>query len=388
MNSNKKKSIKSTVALIKCDSYIQDEVFSAVKRGIDILGGIEKFIRAKEKILLKPNLLSAHPPEECVTTHPSIFKALARIVLEAGCDVSYGDSPPRGKAEKIASISGLEKIAIELNIPFENFEDGEISSFSSGIQNKQFLIARPVLNCDGIISLPKLKTHHLTRYTGAIKNQFGYISGFTKPEFHVKLPGIHEFSKMLVDLTSFIPPRLFVMDGIQAMQGNGPAAGSPYNLGVILISDDPVALDSVACKILDLKPDLVLTNFYGQKFGLGNMDFEKIEIKGDSIFKAPDFEIERKPTMEQNLAEKFSFLKNLLTSKPVISKSKCNGCNTCISQCPVNPKAIYQRSDTNNKVPKYDYNACIRCFCCQEVCPQGAISVKKPIMKKLIELFY
>ena len=232
------------VAVIRCDSYNYEEVLKAVEKGIDLVGGAGFFVKANEKILLKPNLLSADPPERCATTHPSVFKAVAEIFLKTGAKITYGDSPGFTSPKSTALKAGLSPIADELGIELADFENGDEIFYDKGIQNKKFIIAKGVLEADGIISLPKLKTHGFAKMTGSIKNQFGCVPGKLKGEYHVKIPEVSNFSKMLVDLCSYVNPRLYIMDGIYAMEGNGPRGGTPKKMNILLFSSDPVALDA------------------------------------------------------------------------------------------------------------------------------------------------
>ncbi|HEX9063197.1 MAG TPA: DUF362 domain-containing protein, partial [Clostridia bacterium] len=178
----------SKVALVRCETYDYDTVREAVRRGIELLGGSGKYARAGEKILIKPNLLSADPPEKCSTTHFTVFKAVAAEFLETNAIVSYGDSPGFHSPTSAAGKSKIMDAASELGIKLSDFERGEEVPFHEGIQNKRFYIAKGVLENDGIISVSKLKAHGLTRITGAVKNQFGCIPGFSKGEFHARLP--------------------------------------------------------------------------------------------------------------------------------------------------------------------------------------------------------
>ncbi len=380
---------KTRVALISCPDYTPEHVTAAVKRGLKLLGGLEKFVTSGEQILLKPNLLSAHPPADCVTTHPALFQAVAEICQQTGIKVSYGDSPTRGNALKAAQKAGIAAVARQLNVPFQDFRNGQSVSFAAGHQNKKFKIANAVLESDGLISLPKLKTHHLTRLTGAVKNQFGCVAGFDKLEFHVKLPGVDLFSKMLVDLNLLLKPRLYIMDAVQAMEGNGPGGGEPYPLKLIMLSADPVAMDSVACQLLNVKPDRLATSYYGAQSGLGQWQPDRIELVGDpwSDFRAPDFDIQRGVDLESNLALRFRFAKSLLANKPVINAQKCIRCGICIEQCPTRPKSIVWGSATP-ALPQYNYKSCIRCYCCQEACPEGAIEIKAPLLRKIADWFF
>lgn len=377
----------SKVAIIRCESYEYNEVKKAIKKGIDLLGGVHNFAKKGENILLKPNLLFAGAPEKCITTHPSVFKAVAEILKKIETHVSYGDSPGFSTLEKAANATGLAKAAHEIGIKTADFYNGVDVFFDEGIQNKKFKIAKAVIESDGLISISKLKTHGLTKFTGAIKNQFGCIPGALKGEFHVKLSDVNNFAKMLVDLNKFIKPRLFIMDGIFAMEGNGPSGGKPKKMNVLLFSTDPVALDAMACKIINLDPELVPTTKFGKTAGLGTYLENEIEILGDDIntFIKPDFDVNRDAIGKtEGLFKSFRIFSNLLVPKPYIMKDKCTKCGTCIKVCPVNPKALEWRDGVKTDPPSYNYNTCIRCYCCQELCPESAIQIKVPLLRRLI----
>jgi uncharacterized protein (DUF362 family) len=198
--------VRAKVSIIRCDSYDNEAVKSSVKKGIELIGGIEQFVKTGENILLKPNLLSADPPEKCTTTHPAVFRAVAELFIEAGANVSYGDSPAFHAPHVAAKKAGLVEVAEALDISLANFMDGEHIFYEEGRQNKSFYIAKAIGENDGVVSLPKLKTHGLARMTGCIKNQFGCIPGTLKGEMHVKLPSPLDFSRMLVDLNQYVNP--------------------------------------------------------------------------------------------------------------------------------------------------------------------------------------
>ncbi len=288
---------RSRVALVRCTEYNDELVFSAIKRGIDLLGGISNFVKPGEKIVLKPNVLIGSDPAKNVTTHPTIFKAVGKLLLEAGAKVFYGDSSAIGGCEFNLRRANLKQVGDELGLVIADFDHGKEVSHKTALLNKKFVIARGVLEADGLVSLPKLKTHELTRFTGAIKNQFGCIPGLHKRAFHFKMPDPYNFATMLVDINTFIRPRLFVMDGITAMEGNGPYSGKPRRMNVLLFSSDPVALDSIACKMIDLDPEFVPTSKPGEKSGLGTYHYENIDVIGDSLdsFVVKDFQVVRSP---------------------------------------------------------------------------------------------
>jgi uncharacterized protein (DUF362 family)/ferredoxin len=375
---------KSKVAVIKCDDYDEQKVNAAVERGLNLIGGLSSFVQTGEKIVLKPNVLVGSDPQRCVCTHPSVLKAVGKLLKIAGAEVSCGDSPGYFlKCEANLQRAGLKRAADELGIRIADFDEGKPVTLKDPLLNSRFVIANGVLEADGVISLPKMKTHQLTRFTGAIKNQFGCIPGMLKGQYHVKMPNPFNFATMLVDLNSLIRPRLFIMDGIMAMEGNGPFSGKPRQMNVLLLSSDPIALDSVACKIIDLNPEFVPTSIPGEKAGLGTYHYEQIELIGDDVsaFITRDFDVIRKPPVAAASGRISNFIKNQTFPGPAIDKNKCTKCGTCYKVCPLETKAIVWEKGT---VPKHNYNSCIRCYCCQELCPEGAISTRNTFLGKAV----
>ena len=105
---------KSKVAVIRCDTYDDNQVFKAIRRGIDLLGGISMFVKPGDKIVLKPNILLGSDPEKCVTTHPAVFRAVGSVLKAAGVIISYGDSSAFGKSEVNLKRSGIKQVGDEL----------------------------------------------------------------------------------------------------------------------------------------------------------------------------------------------------------------------------------------------------------------------------------
>ena len=377
---------KSKVALVRCESYDESKVYKAVEEGLNLIGGISNFVKSNEKIVIKPNMLIGTNPDKCVTPYPSVFKAVAKLIKKTGVDLYYGDSPGFGKSEKNMEKAGLKQIADELGIKLADFDNGKSVSHKEALLNKRFVIANGVLESDGIISLSKLKTHQLTRFTGAVKNQFGCIPGLLKPEYHIKMPDPYDFSTMLVDLNTLIRPRLYIMDGIIGMEGNGPRNGNPKRLNVLLFSSDPIALDSIACKIVSIDPEYIPTSKIGEEAGLGTYHYDSIETLGDKVetFIDKSFDIIRKPVSSSKGGRIIRFIKSQLSPKPVIDNDKCTKCGTCVKMCPVDPKAVDWHTGDKSRAPTYIYERCIRCFCCQELCPEGAITVKSSLLGRLI----
>jgi NAD-dependent dihydropyrimidine dehydrogenase PreA subunit len=155
-------------------------------------------------------------------------------------------------------------------------------------------------------------------------------------------------------------------------------------MNVLLLSEDPVALDSVFCSLIHLKPQMVPTNFHGEKMGLGSWKSECIELltpEGEiSIEEAvrrygnPDFRVDRR-AVRNGTWERLAKALNIFQKKPYIDEKKCIRCGICVESCPVQGKAVNFKNG-RTKPPVYDYKKCIRCFCCQEMCPKKAIRVK------------
>lgn len=381
--------MKSKVALVHCSSYETDEVRQAVSRGLELIGGASAFVKPGEKIVFKVNLLVGEVPEKCVTTHPAVFRAVAEQFSAEGAVISYGDSPGFGASHAAAKKAGIADVAEEMNIATADFKDGREVFFEEGNQNKKFFIANGILDADGVISLPKLKTHGLERFTGGIKNQFGCVVGMRKGEFHVKLPDATDFARMLVDLNAFVKPRLYILDGIVAMEGNGPRGGTPRPMNVLLFSTDPVALDATACRLINLNPLFVPTTLIGSETGAGTFKEDEIEIVGDKLKDhiCMDFNVVRAPVKKIKRSKVISFMNDRLVSKPFIIAEKCTQCGTCVQSCPVEGKAVNWLNGDHTIPPVYNYKKCIRCYCCQEMCPESAIILKDPILIKVGKIF-
>ena len=375
---NKRK--KSKVAVIPCFSYQQDAVDNAVREGIDAIGGLKQFIKKNEKILLKPNLLTRAQDTKAVTTHPAVFEAVIKLIKEEGyTNTWYGDSPGHpGSIEKTAEICGLTDVAKKYDIPMANFDTGSTVEYIHGRLTRKYDICNGVLDSDAIVNICKMKTHQLETITGAVKNLFGCVHGLSKSASHAKFPDAHSFAQMLIELNLILKPRLHIMDGVVAMEGNGPASGTPTYMNVLLFSDDPVALDATFCRLINLNVRFVPTVYYGEKLNLGNRHEEDIEIVGlenfDDFIKK-DFDVIRDG---QDESLKWKLIKHLkwISRRPVIDKNKCTKCGVCVKTCPLDEKAVYFTGEHKVSPPIYDYKACIRCYCCQEMCPEGAITTK------------
>lgn len=376
---------KSKVILLPCKEYREELIYTQLKKGLNLLGGMGRFAQKEQKILLKPNLLKKADVDRAVITHPSVVGAFARILWEEGYEnVILADSCGTSTTRKVIKGTGMDTCLERYNIPAVDFSQGVSVDYPQGIQAKEFTIPKELLECDCIISLSKMKTHALERITGAVKNSYGFIYGLHKAKGHTVYPSADSFARMLVDLNQCVKPKLYIMDGIVAMEGNGPGSGDPVPMNVLLLSEDPVALDSVFCCLVHLKPEMVPTNYHGEKMGLGTWKEEEIELltpSGEISFEEaaqkygnPVFNVDRRP-VRRNMWERMAKALNIFQKKPYIDEEKCIRCGICVKCCPVPGKAVDFR-DGKDKPPVYNHRKCIRCFCCQEMCPEKAIKVK------------
>ncbi len=373
------------ISVVKQDNYNYSEIKDALLNTFRNLGGVDKFIGEGDRILLKPNLLMKKTPEESTTTHPSIIKALSEIIVENGGSVLIGDSPGGPFIKPMLSTiykstemdSSLSIEGVELNYNLNSYT----KNFKGKILN-DILLVDMINDVDKIINVSKLKTHGFAVFTGAVKNLFGLVPGTKKAEYHVKMPDINDFANSLIDICECTKPVLHVMDGIYAMEGAGPSSGTSRHLGLILASEDPHALDYTACHVIGLKTDEVPTLRKAIERGLLK-EFDLNEyLVGDELEGTFVKDFKKAPANSGNLRNIpkpiMNFLVDKLKSKPIFDHDICIGCGDCARSCP--PVAIEM---IDNK-PIVDYEKCISCFCCQELCPVSAVSIKKPLLAKLI----
>ncbi len=371
------------VSILRCSNYRDDEVFEVVRESIDLVGGIKRFVKKGERILLKPNLLTGKPPEACATTHPSIVRALVRLVRDAGGIPFVGDSAGIGNMLKIAQRCGIMQVCEEMDVEFMGFTEPVRVINPRGTVFKRLEVAREVFGVDGIINLPKLKTHTQMFLTLGVKNLFGCVPGKFKPQWHLSA-GVNTtyFASMLLDLYLFLKPRLTVMDGIMGMEGLGPGSGEPRYIGLVLASTNAIAMDRVIVDLLSARMDDMPVLKTAERWGLNGTDLHRIDIKGEGIEKVRIGDFRFPPLVSLNFAERLPYfiekrLRKALTTRPHIDTHRCTLCGVCVDVCPA---GVMEKKDSI----VIDYSNCIRCYCCLEMCPHGSIDVKEGWLKRLV----
>lgn len=380
------------VALLRCRGYDPEEIKARIVQGLEsIRFNLGEFRDAR--VVLKPNLLSASRPGSAVVTHPQFFRAAAEIVLDNGARPVLAESPAVVSLKTALRAAGYDPVLKHLGIPVADMTQVEKLPCPQGRRVKLFEVARAFFEADLVLNLPKFKTHGLTYVTAAVKNLFGAMPGMRKSQMHLKFPEKEGFSEFLLDLYSallegFDPPRklLHVMDGIVAMEGNGPGStGTPRPMHAILAGRDALAVDWVAVQVsgLDEARCPMLVQGFGR--GLGISSPNEIVVKGERIedmrihgFVPPDrigaTRLLKAPVIRR-------LVRDLFTGRPAPVDARCTLCYQCRDVCPA---GAISEAEEGKEVPRFDYGACIRCLCCQEVCPQGAISLKKGRLQWMI----
>ncbi len=340
---------------------------------LETLGG-GLLIEKNSRVVLKPNLLAPASPRRAVLTHPMVVKGVAEYVLEKRGKVQISDSPAMGTFHKVLKKSGIQEALEGFEVTFKEFE--ESTTVDVGEPFKKIEIARDALEADVLINLPKLKTHGQMLLTLGVKNLFGCIVGFRKPQWHLRAGVDREvFAALLVRTYQAIRPKLTILDGILAMEGEGPGRGGrPKEVGLLMGSADAAALDAAVCRLLGLAEDELLTNRIGRTLGL--LD-DPVEMIGDRV-EISDFKLPVMAPLIFGPRFAHAFLRRHLIQRPRVREALCKSCGDCERYCPAG--AISCRHERIS----FDYGKCIRCYCCLEVCPYAALGTHQPVLGKIV----
>lgn len=371
------------VAVVRCKTYDVETVKPALEEALNAVNGLD-FVMPGMKIIIKPNLVSFKKPDAAATTHPALLEALVEMLLARGADVTIGDSPGGPHSlpllNRVYAATGmdrLEKLGAKLN---RNMNEKTVD-FPEGKVLKNFTYTEYLDEADAIIDFCKLKSHGMLGMSAAVKNLFGTIPGLKKPEVHYKFQNDAEFADMLVDLNEYFKPRLAICDAVVGMEGNGPTAGTPRQIGAIIASKSTYYADVVGAELIGMNIDGLPTLQAAYERGFAPSSSKNLRVYGDiraltvDDFKAP-------PVRGLSFMRKGNVLhfisKAALEHKPTLKKRFCVGCGECARMCPA--KAI----EMKNKKPHINREKCIRCFCCQEFCPRAAMVVHRPLAAKAL----
>ncbi len=377
--------MKSLVSLVRCASYASPGLDRALAEAIEAAGGLE--VRGAS-VLVKPNLLNANGPERAVSTQPEMVAAMVRWLLAAGADrVLVGDSPAFQPQDLVGRKSGVKEAAEATGALWADCSTGVEVENPEGSLVKRFTLAQAMVESDLLVNMPRLKTHQLMYFSGAIKNLFGLVPGLQKSAFHLRFPGRPEFASMLADLCLAAAPDFCVMDGIVAMEGPGPNNGKPRRLDLLLASKDPLALDATACRVVGYEPLSIpyISELVARGPSPGPVRsswigaLSDIELRGLALEEARVKDFVLVPLLRETDFFKGKLpssihrvLKGLMVPRPLFDHHRCVRCGACVRICPA--KALEYSPGPRPRV-EIDYEACLRCYCCHEVCPEDAIKL-------------
>lgn len=372
------KIMNDTVSVRRCNGYDTEKIESLIRLQLEDIGMDVSALRGK-RVALKPNLVVAQKTDIAACTSPAVVEAAARILVGAGAKVVIAESPGGPYTAAIMKhnyrINGIDTAAENSGAEL-NYDMGFRTLPSpKGRTSKNFNVINPIADADVIFNVCKLKTHTLTGMTCAVKNFFGVIPGTQKVEMHARFSNQQRFGSALIDLCEMIcdhRPVVCICDAVVGMEGNGPSGGTPRDIGCLIASRSPFALDAVAEHIIAHDGEVPMVS-EARRLGLCRPYYE-LEIVGDGAdaFIVPDYK-----HSDAKRGRIFSILPPFLQPRPSVMRSMCVGCGRCAESCPAhtieikNGRAVIGRRD------------CIKCFCCQELCPKHAIEVKKNFIFKL-----
>ena len=410
------------VSIVRCEEYGTECVDVALVNAVGLLGGIRQFVRPGQRVVLKVNLCRPMKPEALVTTHPSVVRAVARLVQEAGATPIIADSPGGVFTEailrRVYRRTGMAEVATETGATLNFDTDSVQVPHPQGRLLHMVDLIRVAVEADAVISVAKFKTHNLTRITGATKNLFGLVPGMTKIAYHSKLRDATQFARGLIDILSFVRPTLSILDGVVAMHGDGPSGGDPYEARLLLAGNDALAVDMVAAGLAGWDPLSMPPVQVAKEWGLTTGKLADIEVLGESLESArlegfrPGIASRVDPGLLPNALRA---LRPLLTARtvdggragegqdvshealdvgvfsPVVREwitrqlipfpragEKCTACGYCIDHCPVGAIQVVDGR------AQMDLNACIRCYCCHELCPNLAVELQRSLLGRTL----
>jgi len=367
--------MNNKIAVRSCKEYDLHEIFNLISDiyintdGPDVQG---------KRVLVKPNILTDCDPAKCVSTHPVVVEAIVRFLQSNGATVFIGDSPAVHTKKFRGEKSGIFHVCEKTGATWVDFT---VKPVEKKLRKGKIKVANIADQVDLIISVPKFKNHELVYFTGAIKNTLGIVPGFNKAKQHALHQDRNGFGEFLVDLNEAVTPDYFLMDGIMGMEGPGPGKGFPIEIGLLLGSTNPLAVDLIATRIAGYNPLVIPTS----KTALFRKNWLKSE--SDIIYNGPEIKsiikkgFTRIPiSASSNISMQFimkrlKFLKKL-ERRPVFIKRNCTGCQKCVNICPV--QAIQAHPSNKRHIVLTD-SKCIRCFCCSEVCTDEAVEIRRKV---------
>ena len=380
-------------ALDAVRTYDADAIEKVIRDQLERLGISDMF--DGKRVAVKPNLVMKKSPDAAATTHPAVLEAVLRILRERAADIVIVESPPGLYTESALrgfyNACGIAEVADRLGVRLNVDTSIRETPLPDAKTARMFELLCPILDADVIVDLAKLKSHALTKFSGAVKNYYGTIPGIQKVETHARFPDYSDFGSMLTDLCAFFAgnkPTFSVLDGIVAMEGNGPTGGEPKKLGVLISGRNPFSVDRIGAHIAGLDGVIMLDEAERRGFTKSAEELPLTSEKPLSEYVCTDF---KKPESAEKSGSSIRLLQTmcggkiyrLLQPRPVVDAKKCVGCGECARSCPQKTIDLIPKK-SGGRFAKIKRQKCIECFCCQELCPVRAVKIKKNPLLKLI----
>ena len=371
------------VAIVACGAYEEALVDHAVNEALELLGGWEKFTEPGQGAYLKPNLAGPFSPERAVTTHPLVVKSVAKALSIRKMRPTIGDSPAglanRNYLKLTYKRTGMESVSKQLDVLLDYNTDAEDMPLPHGRVMRRFALLQSLAFSGNVLNLPKFKTHLFTRMTGAVKNLYGAVHGVMKMAYHSRYKDPEAFSGMLLDLASLVRPKLTVLDAVVGMEGDGPTWGKPRFVGYIVAGAKPLAVDLVMCRMMGFSPEQVplFRAAPPPLLEVVGVPLEEAVVHGFTKPRRTDARdgLDALRWIPESWLDRFG---KELIHRPVVKEMVCTGCGRCMQSCP--ERAITMK----NQKAEMDHHRCIRCWCCHEVCPNGAVELEQSLLGRLL----
>jgi uncharacterized protein (DUF362 family)/Pyruvate/2-oxoacid:ferredoxin oxidoreductase delta subunit len=350
----------SRVIFSNC-SYDLCAVRATVHEIFERIGALR--IQTGTRVLIKPNFLAPAAPERAMTTHPWVVRAAAEYVLERGGRVLVADSPGMGRFDRLLRDGGYADALKGLDVELRPFKDSVPVDIGEPFGRVE--IAREAIEAEVVVNLPKLKTHAQMLLTLGVKNLFGCVVGLKKPEWHMR-SGVDRqlFARLLVQIHRAVDPAVTLIDGIVGMEGHGPGrSGTPRHFGVLVGSASATATDAAICRFLGLPPEQLPTHRAAAELGWAP---KELNLLGDFV-PASGVRLPVLAPLTFGPRRMHRLMRQHLIQRPTADPHLCRMCGECWRVCPAT--AITPRAGRIG----FDYDRCIRCYCCIEMCPHGAL---------------
>ena len=389
-DTDEEQKMREPVGITGCDNYDEQTVRAALEDVLNKIHGLD-FVKPGMKIAVKANLVSMLAPDKAATTHPALLKELCRMLIARGAEVVVGDSPGGiytaayvKAVYKGAGVDCITETGARLN---DDFTVREVD-YPEAVSIKNFTYTAWLDQADAIIDFCKVKTHGMMSMTCSVKNLFGTIPGATKPEYHMRFPNIRAFANIMVDLNEYFRPVLSIADAVDAMEGNGPTAGTPRHIGALLASRSSYDLDMACAHLIGLTREDVQTIEEACVRGLGPRNISEVQLIGDlEKYRIDDFDLVAEHgsvtfTDEHGVFGKIkgAVIRSAFATRPQVKPAECIGCRKCEQICPAHAITMVKQK------PEIDRSRCIHCFCCQEFCPKGAMKVQHTPLGRMLKL--